>query len=239
MIMSVCALAHAQNLDFFDPTRQTKKVEEYRFHVDYRIEAGYIQQNHRSDNLNYPNMYLHGGRIGASFDFALPLHFSIQTGLYYALTYGQNEQHFAPVSAEDIYANTNFIRHRVMEHQLLIPVRAYYTFTLKGQWRMFFYGGPQLQIGLASRDNVENRLTPFTTDWLHSIGFPIDPYDKYQIRELGRVNVQMGVGGGFEWDRYRIQAGYDFGLNNLISTPSMSSQFMWEWTWFAGFCFKF
>ena len=58
-------------------------------------------------------------------------------------------------------------------------------------------------------------------------------------KELYRVNVQFGLGGGFEWDRYRLQAGYDFGLNNLLKTPIVPEEKIYEWGWMVAFSYKF
>jgi len=223
----------------FDPTREEKKVEVYQFAVEYRVEAGYVQHNHRSTTLTYPDGYMHGGRVGMTFDFMLPKHFSIQTGLLYTITYGEREQHWGEIDASDIYGSTNYLKHRLTEHQLTIPVRAYINIPLVSKFRMFFYGGPQLHIGVALQDNVLNRLSPMTTDWFVAHGKQVEPYDKYKVNELHRANIQMGIGGGFEWDIYRLQAGYDFGLNNLVKTKLCSDQQMWEWSWFVSFAVKF
>ena len=224
--------------DIFDPTREEKVSEVYQFGVEYRLTCGYLQQNQRSLHDNYPNMYLHGGQIGATFDFLLPLHFSMQTGLIYSLTYGTREEHWVQIDAADIYGSTNYLRHRVYEHTLTIPIRAYYTIPLVKKFRMFFYCGPQLQIGLAAWDKTENKLTPMTEQWFRAQGRAVDPYDLYRD-EQSRLNVQMGVGGGFEWDAYRLEAGYDFGLNNRVRHKSPSDRHMWEWGWFARFAYRF
>lgn len=224
--------------DIFDPTRMEKETEQYEFKVEYRITGGYMQELQRSRRDNYPNMYLHGGQIGATFDFCLPLHFSIQTGLLYSLTYGTREQHWAQIDASDIYGSTNYLKHRVYNHQLSIPVRVYYTVPLVKKFSMFFWGGPQFRVGLAAYDAVENHLTPMTTAWFEANGKHTEPYDLYKD-ELNRFNVQIGVGGGFEWDAYRIEAGYDFGLNNRVRRKSTSDQHMWEWSWFVRFAYRF
>ena len=57
--------------------------------------------------------------------------------------------------------------------------------------------------------------------------------------ELIRANIQWGVGGGLEWDRYRLQSGYDFGLNNLVRHQQVSKQYMSEWGWFVTFSYRF
>lgn len=221
---------------FFDPTRKQTQVEEYHFGVEYRLEAGYIQPQQRSRNMTYPDMYLHGARVGATFTFLLPLRFSMQTGLLYSVAYGRQQQHWRSMDAQSV--QTEYIQHRVVEHDLTIPVRCYYNLQLWKQLNLFVYGGPQLQIGLAENDYLQNHLSSKTETWLQSQGIHTTPYDRMES-ELMRVNIQMGVGGGLEWDRYRLQAGYDFGLNNLVRQPIVGDQHMWEWGWYTSFSYRF
>ena len=63
------------------------------------------------------------------------------------------------------------------------------------------------------------------------------PHDKYVAKELYRTNIQMGVGGGLEWDKYRIQAGYDFGLNNLQRNRVITTHKLYDWGWYATFSY--
>ena len=58
------------------------------------------------------------------------------------------------------------------------------------------------------------------------------------VKDLYRTNIQFGLGGGLEWDRYRLQAGYDFGLNNIMRTPGIPSQKAREWGWMCTFAYK-
>jgi hypothetical protein len=46
------------------------------------------------------------------------------------------------------------------------------------------------------------------------------------------------LGGGFEWDRYRLQAGYDFGLNNLQRNTAVPTHKLYEWGWMVAFSYK-
>ena len=133
---------------------------------------------------------------------------------------------------------SNIIEHRLYEHQLTIPVRAYYNIHLWKELNMFFYTGPQFHIGAALRDELEPSLSPKTQVWLEEADFATRPYDRYSDKELHRFTAQWGVGGGFEWDRYRLQAGYDFGLNNQVRRKRASEQQMWEWHWFVSFCYR-
>lgn len=246
-----CALAvHADDVKkpdtqiadntFFDPTRKEVEVERYQFGVEYRIEAGYVQHNQWSKgtedgDIMYPDLYLHGARVGATFTFKLPLHFGLQTGLLYTLVYGRQEQHWRSMDAQSV--QEEYIRHRILEHNLTIPVRAFYTIPLWRQLNLFFYGGPQLHIGLAQNDYMQKHLSQETDLWLRTQGVPTEPYDR-MANELLRANIQMGVGGGLEWDRYRLQSGYDFGLNNLVHNKIAKDQHMWEWGWYVSFSYR-
>ena len=102
---------------------------------------------------------------------------------------------------------------------------------------MHFYTGPQLSIGLAQTDYVKADVSTETATWLLSQGKHLNTYDKYVTKELFRTNIQYGLGGGFTWDRYRLEAGYDFGLNNLIRTSANSKDRMSEWQWHVSFVY--
>jgi hypothetical protein len=219
--------------DFFDPTRKTVVKEEYKFSTDWRWETGYTQLNQKQDTSS---LYLHGVRLGATVDFNLPYRFSIQTGVLAALTYGRNNQHWASLTEES--AQVNVMQHNIIQLQLTLPVRACYNIKLWKELRMFFYAGPQLQIGLTSYDVIQNNTSELTTQWLEQQGIATTPYDRYVDRELYRTNIQFGLGGGFEWDRYRLQAGYDFGLNNILKTSIIAKQKMNEWGWMCTFSYQ-
>ena len=92
-------------------------------------------------------------------------------------------------------------------------------------------------IGLAQTDYVKPNLSTATEQWLKGQGKHLTTYDKYVSKELYRTNIMYGLGGGFTWDVYRIEAGYDFGLNNLIRTPIYSKDRMSEWQWHVSFVY--
>ena len=221
---------------FFDPTRKETKKQEYHFGVEYRLEVGYTQPQQRTDNYTYPDMYLHGARIGATFTFLLPLHFSMQTGLLYSLSLGNNDQHWRSQTAATV--QEEYIHHRVLQHNLTIPVRCFYTIPLWKELNMFFYAGPQLHIGMGEVDYLQLHLSEGTLQWLQNQGIPTEKYDRLRTDELFRANIQMGLGGGFEWDKYRLQAGYDFGLNNRVKNKTIAEQQMWEWGWYVAFGYR-
>jgi len=220
---------------FFDPNRKEEKVNPYVFHVDYRVEAGYVQHWQKTRDISYPDMYLHGIRLGATFSFAMPYHFSLQTGVLYTLVYGKTEQHWRSQDAPSV--QVEYLNHRVLEHNLTIPLRTYYTIPLWKQLNLFFYTGPQLHIGLAETDYIQDHLSAGTKAWLESQSIPVSTYDR-MADEIWRANIQWGLGGGLEWDCYRLESGYDFGLNNLVRHPKTDGQYMAEWGWFISFSYR-
>lgn len=219
---------------FFDPTRKVDVTEEYVFDAPWRIEAGYVQWDQRTQDTSA--VFLHGIRIGATVDFLLPYRFSIQTGALATFTYGRNNQHWPSLNDES--AQVNILQHNILQLQLTIPVRAYYNIKLWKKLNLFFYAGPQLQIGLTNYDVIQNKMSEPTTQWVEQQGLLTNNHDRYIQKQLYRTNIQFGLGGGLEWDRYRLQAGYDFGLNNILRSPILTKQKMHEWGWMTTFSYK-
>lgn len=218
---------------FFDPTAE-KEAEPYQFSTPWRFEVGYAQLNHRTQDTSA--VYMHGVRVGATVDFILPHNFSLQTGALATFTYGQNNQHWASISQEN--TQINILQHNILQLQLTIPVRAYYNTKLWKELRMFFFAGPQLQVGLTNYDIINNQTAADVTAWLEQNNILTTNHERYLTRELYRTNIQFGIGGGLEWDRYRLQAGYDFGLNNILRTPVLQNQKINEWGWLCTFSYQ-
>lgn len=222
---------------FFDPTRKPEKVqEEYKFGYDYRLEVGYNQVNQRMMNDTNSLSYLHGARLGVVFDLHLPLHFAIETGILYNINYGRYDQHWRSMDQQSV--QIEYLRHNVVQHNLTIPIRATYTVPVWKKLNLLFYGGPQLQLTIAETDYMQQHLSAKTLEWLQKQGVRTERYDKVWTGEYLPVNIQMGVGGGIEWDRYRLQSGYDFGLNNRLLKPVMAGQKIWDWSWYVSFSYK-
>lgn len=240
LLFLACTLAaSAQDLQtindgFFDPTAKKKKEKtEYQFHTNYRVEVDYVQNDLRYNHSATRYGLLNGFRAGAVVDFCLPYEFVVQTGLKYQFTDGQWQQHFRSLTTET--AQPEYLGHHVMQHQLVIPVRVNYCVPFgKSGWGIFFYTGPQLEIGLVGQDRITKHLSTQAEEWLtgSQISQPImtEDYDRYK-HDTQRCNVQWSIGGGFDWKQLRLQVGYDFGLNNIARGKSYRLN---EWAWSIG-----
>ena len=71
----------------------------------------------------------------------------------------------------------------------------------------------------------------------------IKPYkhDYYTDRIYNRFNLQWSIGGGLQWLNYRLQGGYNFGLNNIaLYQPDTGSRTnLHEWSWEVSFIYTF
>lgn len=238
LLVCLCLQAQEAKNDIdFRAEEARYKENIYNFSVMWRIEGGYIQQWENSRDDSFRETYFHGGKVGIAVDFRLPYNLALQTGVHYALTYGSNSQHW-PLATTD-GKGIQSIDHRILKHTLLIPIRVTYEQKLWRDLSMVFYGGPQFQIGVAQQDNLRTSLDESTRNWLATEGIPLEPYERYKAKELYRFTVQLGVGGGFQWDRYRLVSGYDFGLNNLVRTQfTETKRSLWDWNWHVTFSYR-
>ncbi len=221
------------------PAEEAKKTTDYSFSTTYRIEAGYAQDWQYSKNTSYPDTYLHGVKIGATVDFNLPYHLSVQTGLLYQISYGNNQQHWPTMNSESI--SEEIAEHHILKQSITIPVYATYTQKLWKELALYFYTGPQFSIGIAEKDKIVTNLSEETKGWLEANDIPTQTYDKYKAGELRRFNLQWGLGGGIQWANYRLYSGYNFGLNNLVKPESgyLKNSHLWEWNWFVSYSYSF
>lgn len=98
-------------------------------------------------------------------------------------------------------------------HQVELFVDWQYKFQIAGDTYIILYTGPtlQCQISLVETEYVRS------LDYVKKQVTEIERYD-YSDEDLHndykRLNVTWGLGVGFQYDRYYIRGGYDFGLMN-------------------------
>ncbi len=224
------------NIDF---TQETKKKGFERYYpefMSYRLEVGYVQDWQNSRNNTVRDLYSHGAKVGVTFDFNLLYNMSVQTGVLYSFTYGRTDQHWSTLASKE-----DFLRHDIMKHSLIVPVRYTYTQPVWKRLALYFYTGPEFAIGLAQKDNIKlDNMSAATLEWLQTNGIQTESYDRYAADELSRFNICWGLGGGIQWDTYRLQSGYSFGLNNLYKQQTtIPDAHLWDWGWHVSFAWMF
>jgi hypothetical protein len=188
----------------------------------YRIEAGY--SNPKLFGNNVSNVYFNNTRLGGTAEFKLKNNFSLLTGALYNFVYSNKLQKFP---------NSGTVNYDYKGHSIDIPAQAVYTYPFAKNLKAFAYAGPNLNVGLFLNRKVYSTLS----DALNS-KYEISPSvdDLYKSSVLNRLNLQVGVGGGIQWKKYQIKAGYDWGINNLNGTNTGS---LHERAWHVSLSYEF
>lgn len=159
----------------------------------------------------FPTSY-NGFKVGLVYDATIVKGFGVSMGLNY--TFGNH------TSAWKQIGTLPYPQERTtgQYHQLEIPIDWQYKFEIAKRTWIILYTGPTLQCGLdlTSKLYKTNNGKEITLEKDNSF-YSEDMKDK----ELKRINVTWGLGAGFQYDRYFLRGGYDFGLIN----PYKASQF--------------
>ena len=186
------------------------------------VQIGYanpITRLNVGDNKNtlFPASY-HGMKIGFVYDATLWKGLGVSMGLNY--TFGTNVTDWTQkVSTQQgLYPQ---VRSRGQYHQLEIPVDWQYKFEIAQNTWIILYTGPTLQCGLALNDKWYIRLNKDS----ESISKEDNLYSEQEMADyaLKRLNVTWGIGAGFQYEKYFLRGGYDFGIINPYKAQSFNN----------------
>jgi hypothetical protein len=168
-------------------------------------------------NTLFPTSY-HGMKIGFVYDATLWKGLGVSMGLNY--TFGTNVTDWTQkVSTQQgLYPQ---VRSRGQCHQLEIPVDWQYKFEIAQNTWIILYTGPTLQCGLALNDKWYIRLNKDS----ESISEEENLYSEQEMADyaLKRLNVTWGIGAGFQYEKYFLRGGYDFGIINPYKAQSFNN----------------
>ena len=156
---------------------------------------------------------LKGFKIGVVYDASFAAGFGSSIGINY--TFGASNGGWNKENASQIlpYPQSRLF---ITYHQVELFVDWQYKFEVAKETYLMLYTGPTLQCGVGFTMRKDTRaLDPST---LEEYVIPGDRYSAYntdqQDQSLKRFNVTWGVGAGFQYKRYFLRGGYDFGLLN-------------------------
>ncbi len=168
----------------------------------YRLELGYTNPNRYG--TNFSSTFYDGIKLGATADFKLKNNFSLLTGVLYNIVYSDKIEG---------YPNSVALTYKTLGHFLDIPLRLTYTYPITKSLSVFGFGGPNLNIGLFQNMKVSSTQSSTYPYYVQPGSY--DLYGNSGSLQLNRLNLQIGLGGGVQWKKYQLKAGYDFGINNL------------------------
>jgi hypothetical protein len=173
---------------------------------------------------------LNGFKVGLVYDASYIAGFGSTIGLNY--TFGMSNSKWSSVSAINDYPKTRML---ITYHQLELYVDWQYKFEVAKETYLILYTGPSLQCGLDFTMRIDKQVEdpPMSGDIrieygqrfsAYNIGNDdMDPTHNTSDNALKRLNVTWGVGAGFQYKRYYLRGGYDFGLINPYKNADFST----------------
>lgn len=171
---------------------------------------------------------LKGLKVGLVYDASYIAGFGSTIGLNY--TFGMSNSGWISTTMYD-YPKSRML---ITYHQLELFVDWQYKFEVAKETYLMLYTGPTLQCGLDfTMRTDQHNWNPITGDVetvygqkydAYNIGDDdLDPTHKTADNALNRLNITWGVGAGFQYKRYYLRGGYDFGLINPYKNRDFST----------------
>ncbi len=150
--------------------------------------AGYVQSTANSASSN-------GFYAGFGYSAEIMPGLNLNPGLYYE---------FLTSSTGASLGSLVSYSGKTTEHYVNVPLHLSYGISFAPNFKVFAYGGPTANVGIASSTKVSGSVL--------GIGGS-DTIDNYKDSNYGRFDIMLGVGGGIELMRkFRLTVGYDWGM---------------------------
>lgn len=199
----------------------------------FGIQVGWAQPILRlnsptsKDTLAY-TVKLKGFKVGLVYDASYAAGFGSTIGLNY--TFGVSNTGWNSTTMYTYPKSRTVITY----HQLELFVDWQYKFEVAKETYLMLYTGPTLQCGLDFSMRVDKQEWDPVTDVVTTIygrrynayaieDDDLDPAHKAADNALSRLNITWGVGAGFQYKRYFLRGGYDFGLINPYKNKDFST----------------
>ena len=164
------------------------------------VNAGYLNSTQSFKDAGTKSINSNGAYAGVSFNIPVAGALGFAPGVYYSLiankSGGSGTIMDIPVTASSTF----------MEHALNAPLYLNYGIDLARDSKVFIYGGPTVQFGLASTTKLSGGVGESTADRTDN---------NYDNKNYSRFNVYLGGGVGFQLSAFQITLGYDYGMLNL------------------------
>ena len=194
------------------------------------VQIGWAQPTLRVNDSNSPDSLSHhtrlnGFKVGLIYDASYIAGFGSSIGLNY--TFGVHNGGWNRRNAYNIYPQD---RQLITYNELEVFVDWQYKFEVAKETYLILYTGPPIQCGLElnwRKDTRDEQLDPVTHiptgDVAVTRGNRINAYNAEGENGFKRINVTWGVGAAFQYKRYFVRGGYDFGLINPYKLASFNN----------------
>ena len=169
------------------------------------VNAGYLNSTQSFKDASTKSINSNGAYAGVSFNIPVAGGLGFAPGVYYSMIANKSESS-GTIMDIPVTASSTF-----MEHALNAPLYLNYGIDLARDSKVFIYGGPTVQFGLASTTKLSGGVGESTAD---------RTYNNYDNKNYSRFNVYLGGGVGFQLSAFQITLGYDYGMLNLYKGES-------------------
>ena len=173
------------------------------------IQIGYASPTLRINSPTSKNLEgipMNGLKVGLNYDATIVKGFGTTLGLNY--TYGTYYSQWEDVSA----MSTDQKRYRDTYQGIEIFCDWQYKFEIAGETYLILYSGPTIQFHFTLKEQEYIRTAAGSTSQQTRYGYEYRNNESFE--DYKRFNVTWGVGAGFQYKRYFLRGGYDFGLIN-------------------------
>lgn len=156
-----------------------------------------------------------GFKVGVVYDASFIAGFGASMGINY--TFGAYNSGWISKNAYGIpYPRS---RQLITYHEAEVFVDWQYKFEVAKETYLMLYTGPTIQCGIGLDMRADHQIDQGAdVTHIHYNGYKNDNENEH----FKRLNVTWGVGAGFQYKRYFVRGGYDFGLLN----PYANNQFV-------------
>jgi len=185
-------------------------TQSFGFSVGYanpvmRVRSGY---NSGATALDQKTS-LNGFNLSAVYETNIIKGFGLQMGLNY--TFGTKLGKWTKTNSALIYPRQ---KTDVYMHQLNIPIDWQYKFTIAKGTYLLVYSGPTIGFGLGYSAKTKSQNTAAQDPVVTTKNYYTIDDDQDKKIDYSRINLTWGIGAGFQYKRYFLRGGYDFGIFN-------------------------
>ena len=162
-----------------------------------RLEVGYNNPSKYGSTVS--TTFFNGLKVGLTTELPLKNNFSLLAGVLYNLVYSDKMQ---------IKPGSTFTNYVTYGQFLNVPVHLIYNLPVTKNLNFFGFAGPTVNYGLTQVQST------FSTYNNATYGIS-SAYTNLYKSNLSQLDLQIGVGGGVQWNRYQLKGGYDWGLLNI------------------------
>ncbi len=213
----IATLLCAFGIETFAQTQYNPYAAEKRIPSGIGFNIGFARDlllERKGDNESKKFPYrtpLNGFKVGVVYDGTIVKGFGVSMALNYTIAGAQEKW-----QTESASFTGKKVRNSYIFQSLDIPIDWQYKFEIAKETYLILYTGPTIQYNFYFQQKQQHKIEipgqeKESTNHINHYDIDADADGKQDYSEL---NITWGVGAGFQYQRYFLRGGYDFGIYN-------------------------